>query len=391
MLGHRERRICAAIAKPPSYPDEYIVFGECFVARDDAGGFVIGNIYLDGYYPQLDRNPIHYEDRTAVLLGRVGPQNDLVYYVDAQCDDNPNSVTIETTSGFRYVVGYNRAYASGAYDEVFPASAANGTALRAHFSMKNSFATGYSSVHNVANDVYVFDAVDWGSQGIPHVDLLASHSMVAREKVRSSSDGSSTTYARLSSQQTGYVDRAVARKLTSSTRIVIDRVSGGATWTWSVKPYDGPLGDGQYRRDANGNLVDVTGVYLPSAEVATLDYGVMGIGGTVAVDGYRSTRIATVEDKSTWLDEPLAPIADSSPTLITRDDFGDEDDPIWSLYGGAVRINYQKQFSVNGSAWFQPKGNGLTFVSFLGDYWVRDLSGYSGNYNKGRAYPLTPP
>lgn len=378
-----QRRICGSSYGGPRYPDEYILFGEYYVARDGAGGFVLGRISLQFGEPAgLQNGAINYDGHQGPLIARYGSQADRTYLATARYNDNPETLVLP--SGQQ--VSYNRIVdtpVEASLDSVYGA-------LRQHFGMINSRWHDSFANHEANTDQVLFlngHMMDYA--------YYRAFSSFAVDQIRYTS-GSPVNL--LNSTKTGHIDTDAARFVsTTSQRIIVEiHVRGAPTydhnpWIWKVMPFNGPEPDGRYSRRADGTLNP--GSLRPTLEVATLEAPYVVLGRFAEAVGNRVSRAAVVGSEAEFLPVPLSQ-ADMYGTL-THDmstEPPSSTDPIWSLYGGQLRINRHKQFSIKGGPWFTPPS--AIFGSFgmsYGDYWARDLAEYPFTYSKGTPSPITPP
>lgn len=394
MVGFLQRRSCAA-AQPIQYPADYIIFGTRYIGRNPSGGYVIGNLSLQGETPYQDiENTIGYERRSAIVQARTSPQNDFAVITSAQYDDNPVILTDAVTAQ-QYSV--NRLHASG-LSVGLPLGIINGVQqpalIRTFYGMSASFRSGVGSTHSTRTDTHIFDGM------APSAQAFAKRVAVTRDIARRVGTAPPFTYTRLSSVATGNVDRDSYRRLVGSVTRIISEIdsSTGASWRWLVKPYTGTLSDGQYHRSAasNGQIVPATGQLLPTLEIRTQVMEIYDpLLATVLENvGTTFTRAANVDNSASYTEVALNP-ANGNNYFLSRDDTGPSTEPMWSLYGGAVRINWKLEVAVDGGPWFVPMdrrspSSPQPFIRTLGDRWVRDLAQYPRPYTKGYTVPLAP-
>lgn len=349
-------------------PTTYIVFGRYYIRSKLGGGFEAGSLSLTSptgnnetvgsdpsWYPNT---PSNIDGRMSVILGATGPQSDKLYLANASYNENYLATTDSATGT---VYHYNRIYSS----ENYPTGNANGSILRAHYQMSASI-----NGRSVSNDNYeLVDDI--------FVNVMSTRQTVSQDKLRREL----STFTRLTSKQTGYVDRQYFRQLTGAPAKIISEIIAdtGTVRTWKVELYSGALADGTYRRNSSGDIV--TGGTTHTIEIRTLNKQVVTLATTVLeISGYRSIGAATVENSTAWLNVDIDPAVSD---LVRRNDTGSGiTSTVFRLFDGRVRLRSASggmQCSIDNGAWFDISSSiSSVGISTLGDRWCRDADGYPG-------------
>lgn len=378
MVSSLKRRMC--FGRPLLiYPESYLFGGTLYIHRKADGSFhTYGSLEGPPFYQErpsyadlgmgtLGNYIITYDNDTrrasilAQTVGGGGTEN-IVLHVSHQRLDNPLEV-VAWNGTVNQTRGYSRVYRTATYEAEYPSSAANGDALRLHFQMSASI-----NGHSTLNDIYTFP-----NGNLFDLDFLVGKSVCGREKVVSAYWRGPYTRIEGTEVLTGWVEAYQARRLRSVTqRIIVEQVAtAGNVWTWTVLPYDGSLANGSYWRAANGSISSSGTSANPRIVLATLTRPVSTIGermlnsyhSLVRYVGFGGDTVRACADVEGDASFGLRPITGYNID-IGRDDSMTNVDPIWSLYGGVLRINHKWQFSINGGPWF---GNAGT----LNDRWAR--------------------
>jgi hypothetical protein len=353
----------AALNTPVEYPADYNVFNNYYIGRRPGGGYQIGRIS----FAPPSGNPGNevVNGRFLTYLARTAPANDIIFLAGSFFGDNPNAVRTDNADSDTV---YNRSE-THPYGFFYP-TGRNGALLRGAYGASGSWPVGVVSTRGTGNDVYLFD----GSRDLPfEIIVYFRKDIYGLDNVRRLSTSPAEI---LASEQTGFSERTVAYRFESSIPRLLFEVEvfdiNLPFWTWKVSPYTGNLANGRYRIN-NGVITTTPPNNLPNCEIRSqIRFVYSSSDGFLpnVLSGSQTFRAACVESDRSLLSLPLGTSPD--PNDIN---------PIWSLYGGDVRINWLRQVSVNGGPWYTPSAPfpvptspPSPIIQTQGDRWVRALA-----------------
>lgn len=363
MFGLPQRRMSAAINTPVEYPDGYNVFNRYFIGRRAGGGYEISLLS----FPVPNPTGSSINGRSSTRLARMPPANDAIFLFRSVYLDNPNAILIDSQN---LATPYNREESRS--NSSFYPTGANGAFLSGAYLLPASW-LGRST----SSDVYLFN----GSRDLPiEIIVYFNREVYALDTVRLQSVSEI-----LASEPKGFIEKCIAfRVQTNMARILLVRTGfNGSFGTWEISSYSGGFPDGTYTIN-NGVVSQTPTGQNPNCQIRTQNRFVFAANESFVPTvrtGNDVKRAAVTESEINLLEKPVGePFIDDSFIEIN---------PIWSLFGGEVRINWLLQVSLNGGPWFTPRINGgspfMPISNGRGDSWVR------AGVNSATGMPLVSP